>query len=127
MSRSHGRSLEGVRVLILEDEYLLADDLARALRAAGAHPIGPAKSVKHAEDLIVGESPDAAILDLNLHGETASDFIERLSASDVHCLIVSGYGADAVPQSIVEVPRLEKPVNAPIVVDALAAQLDIAR
>lgn len=114
--------LDGIRVLVVEDEYLLADDLARALRAAGAEPVGPVPTLDQAERLLVGSRVDAAILDLNLHGKMASGFVERLVAAGLPCLIVSGYSEEAMPASIGGVPRLEKPVDPGIVVKTLAAE-----
>jgi DNA-binding response OmpR family regulator len=116
-------SLKGSRVLILEDEYYLADDLAQALRTSGAEPVGPVSSVSEAEELFSREKPDAAILDLNLRGAMATEFVERLAKTSMPCLIVSGYGAEAVPQSINHVPRIEKPTSPAAVLEALAAQL----
>ena len=83
-------SLQGSRVLILEDEYFLADDLARALRERGAEPVGPVSSVSEAEKLLARERLDAAILDLNLHGAMATEFVTRLAETRLPCLIVSG-------------------------------------
>ena len=119
MSTSPARSLEGTKVLIVEDEFLLADDLTRAVNKVGGRTIGPAKSVSHAQELIAKENPDAAILDINLRGELACEFVEQLTARRLPCLIVSGYGEDALPESLRNVPRLEKPVNAPSVVSGL--------
>lgn len=115
--------LEDVRVLIVEDEFLLADDLTRALRQEGAKPVGPVSKVDEAQRLLVSTRVDAAILDLNLHGDMASGFVERLAATGLPCLIVSGYAGDAMPASINKVPRLEKPVNPTTAVRALAAEL----
>ena len=123
MTQSRGTSLEGARVLVLEDEYFIADDLVRALRKKGAEPVGPVGTVKQAEDLLARERLDAAILDLNLRGEMAEDFICRLAAASLPCLIVSGYGPDAIPPAVSDLPRLEKPINPALVVDSLAAQL----
>lgn len=123
MEQSRQTSLEGVCVLVLEDEFFLADDLARALRDAGARPVGPVGTIREAEKLISRERVDAAILDLNLRGEMASDFIERLAATDLPCLIVSGYARDGVPEAVSQVPRLEKPVSPSSVIDQLAAEL----
>lgn len=117
------KSLEGIRVLVMEDEYLIADDLARALKAAGAVPVGPAPTVERAEELLTGTRVDAAILDLNLHGNMASGFVERLVATGLPCLIVSGYSEDAMPAAVEGVPRLEKPINPGAVVKALEEQL----
>jgi DNA-binding response OmpR family regulator len=116
-------SLEGARVLVLEDEYYLADDLARALRERGAQPVGPVSSVVEAEELFSRERPDAAILDLNLRGAMATEFVERLAKTRMPCLIVSGYGPEAVPSSIGHVPRIEKPTSATVVLESLAVQL----
>ena len=116
--------LNGVRVLILEDEFVLADDLARAVRDEGGRPVGPVATIEQAKELIARERPDAAILDLNLRGEMASDFIRGLRATHLPCLIVSGYGEDARPASVSDVPRIEKPASPSLVIAALAAELE---
>ena len=123
MVGSRGMSLQGTRVLVLEDEFFIADDLARALREKGAEPVGPVSTVKQAEDIVIRERVDAAIVDLNLRGQMAADFIRRLSVAKVPCLIVSGYGEDAIPQAVSHVPRLEKPVTPASGIDSLAEQL----
>ena len=116
-------SLAGARVLILEDEFFLADDLARALRDAGGEPVGPVATIEQAEAIVAKVQLDAAILDLNLRGEMASDFAERLAATPLPCVIVSGYGEDSLPQSLTRLRRLEKPVGAPAVMEALVDEL----
>ena len=124
MAPSRGSTpLKGARVLILEDEFFIADDLARALRDAGGEPVGPVSTIKQAEELIAREKVDAAILDLNLRGEMASDFIRCLKATPLPCLIVSGYGEDALPASFSDLPRIEKPVSPSVVIETLAAEL----
>ena len=47
--------LNGVRVLILEDEFILAEDLARAVRDAGGEPVGPVATIEQAKELIARE------------------------------------------------------------------------
>jgi DNA-binding NtrC family response regulator len=115
--------LSGVRVLVVEDEFLIADDLARALRKCGADPIGPVGTADEARKLIKKEPPDAAILDLNLHGEVATDLIEQLSSEKVPCLILSGYSVESFPGNFRETPSLEKPVAYERVTDELAKVL----
>jgi len=116
-------SLKGAQILIVEDEFLIADDLARAVRHAGGIPVGPVGTVDGAEELVRNRPVDAAIVDLNLRGRMAAEFVKRLSATKVPCLIVSGYGADGFPESVSGIPRLEKPVSPASVVQALAKQL----
>lgn len=116
-------SLEGMRVLIVEDEYMIADDLAAALQKSGGETVGPVSTIGQAEELLRKRPVDAAIIDFNLRGEMAAEFIERLAATGLPCLIVSGYGSDALPESVADVPRLEKPVSAASVLRALSSQL----
>lgn len=116
-------TLTDARVLIVEDEFLLADDLARALKAAGGEPVGPVSTIRQAEELIKRERIDAAIVDLNLHGEMASEFAERLASANLPCLIVSGYAHDGLPETVSTIPRIEKPVSPDKVLRALRIEL----
>ena len=120
-------ALTDVRVLIVEDEFLLADDLARALKAAGGHPVGPASTIRQAEDLIKRERVDAAIVDLNLNGEMASEFAEGLASRNLPCLIVSGYAHDGLPETVSTIPRIEKPVSPAAVLKVLENELGRSR
>ena len=123
MTEFAGKSLEGARVLVVEDEFFIADDIARGLRQMGAQPLGPASTVEQAERIVADEQVDAAILDLNLRGHIAADFVNRLAATQIPCLIVSGYGQDAVPEVVSHLPRLEKPVSVRMVLERLAEEL----
>jgi DNA-binding NtrC family response regulator len=123
MQESADRPLEGTRVLVVEDEYFIADDIARALRAAGAVPVGPVASVEDAEALLDAKKIDAAILDLNLRGVIASGLVERVSKEQLPTIVVSGYGEQGLPELTVNLPRLEKPVDCKLVVRRLAEEL----
>jgi DNA-binding NtrC family response regulator len=109
---------------VLEDEYFVADDLVRALRDGGAQAVGPVNTVRQAEEIVAREHLDGAILDLNLRGQMAFDFVRRLAATELPCLIVSGYGEDAVPDAVSHIARIEKPVSAAFVVKTLAAEME---
>ncbi|WP_262265704.1 hypothetical protein [Microvirga yunnanensis] len=68
-ARSRG-ALAHRRVLVAEDEYFIARDLARALRVLGAEVVGPLASRDEVQTILTtGERLDAAILDINLNGE----------------------------------------------------------
>lgn len=106
----HARPLAGRRVLIVEDEYLIAIEVKRWLRTAGATVAGPVPSAEQAFDLIEDESIDAAVLDLNLgDGDTAYPVADRLAALGVPYLFATGDMRVADTSAYRGRPRLEKP------------------
>lgn len=105
-------SFTGRSVLIVEDEYLIADSLALAFEDAGAEVIGPAPTIAQALALIEGKSKlDLAVLDANLGGERVWPVAEALAKRAVPFLLVTGFDALSVPPQFKTAVRLEKPVN----------------
>lgn len=112
--------LEGCRVLIVEDEYFQAREIALALRHAGAQVIGPVARADEVLDLAGSDRIDAAMLDINL-GEGASFEVARLMrARGVPFLFLTGYDVSIIPDELSSAPRLEKPVEPKLLVDRLA-------
>jgi CheY-like chemotaxis protein len=106
------RPLNHCRILVVEDEYLLADELALELADEGAVVLGPAPSVKRALGLLEGDaSLDGAILDLNLGGEPAFPVADVLIDRSVPLIFTTGYDAGAIPERFAHIPRCEKPIN----------------
>ena len=104
--------LRHCRVLVVEDEYLLADEVALALGDAGANVLGPAGTVEDAVATITtSERIDAAILDTNLRGELVFPAADLLLARQVPFLFMTGYGAAFFPPRFGGVVRCEKPVG----------------
>lgn len=101
--------LEGLRVLLVEDEMLVCMDLEDMLTDFGCVVVGPAARVKQALDLIDREPVDAAVLDVNLGSERSYPVAERLSARGVPFLLSTGY-AD-VDADYKDRPRLQKPFS----------------
>ena len=120
-SQREPRGLDGADVLIVEDEYYLADDLARTLGEAGATVIGPASSLAEAERMIAERHCDYAVLDMNLRGQMASSIADRLIAAHVPFVIATGYSGAALPAHLAGRPRIEKPFRPQQIVDALRA------
>lgn len=107
-----GSTLRGLRILVVEDEYLLAMDLERELRDAGAEVVGPAASVAAALRLIDGDHVlDGALLDVNLGGEPIFPVADALLGRGVPVVLTTGYDARAIPVRYADVPRCEKPVD----------------
>lgn len=102
--------LAGRRILVVEDEYLIASEVKRWLVGAGAEVVGPVPSVKRALDLIGGDGLDAAVLDLNLgDGKTAYPVADRLGALGVPHLFATGDVQVSRASGYADRPRLEKP------------------
>jgi CheY-like chemotaxis protein len=115
-------SLTGRRVLVVEDEYFLADDLGRALAQLGAEVLGPVATREGALDfLATGERIDLAVLDINLEGEAVYPVADTLIKQGVPFVFATGYDQTAIPPQYQQVPRWEKPF-AP---EALAQALSI--
>lgn len=104
--------LHGVRVLLVEDEFYIADDLQRLLESAGAIIIGPFSTVERATAAIDDGGIDCAVIDLDLHGESAVPIAERLADNGTPFVIATGYGSPAVPEQLQAAPRIEKPFDA---------------
>ena len=109
------RSLRGRRILVVEDEYLIADAMTLGLEEEGVVVIGPAPSVRNALRLLDREPAlDGAVLDMNLGEEKVFPVAEALRSLGVPFLFTTGYDALDVPQAWRHVRRLEKPIEMPI-------------
>lgn len=87
--------LDSLRILVAEDEPLVAMLLEDVLLDAGASIIGPVATVAEALRLVAAEPLDCAVLDLNLTGETCLAVADALVERGVPFLVATGYGGDA--------------------------------
>jgi len=127
MSRADA-PLSGRRVLVVEDEYLIASEVKRWLQAAGSEVLGPVPSVDRALDLIAEGHPDVAVLDVNLGaGDDAYPIADRLGALGVPYLFATGDVRLTETSIYRDRPRLEKPFLARDLVRALTAILAESR
>jgi DNA-binding response OmpR family regulator len=104
-------SILGRRVLLVEDESLVAMLIEEALLDAGAIMIGPFAAVAQALAAIAAEPPELAILDLNLAGESSVPVADDLVARGVPIIFASGYGAAGLPPRYRTRPMLAKPFD----------------
>lgn len=118
--------LAGKRILLVEDEYYIADDLRRTLNAAGAAIVGPFSTVAKAQQALNQGEFDCAVIDLNLHGESGLQIADRLTQQGKSFAIATGYGSDAIPDRYSGVPRIEKPFDPPAVLK-IVRQLSCAQ
>lgn len=104
--------LSGYRILLVEDEYFLADDMMRALKSAGAEIAGPVDTREGALGFVEAASPlDGAILDINLHGKMSFEVASALQARSVPFVFTTGYDQAAIPPEFAHIPRWEKPFD----------------
>jgi DNA-binding response OmpR family regulator len=99
------------RVLVVEDEPLIAFDVADHLRQAGFEVIGPATSVSAALKLLNSQSCDLAVLDVNLGRETAAPIADVLRSKSLPFVALSGYSSEQLPEIFQRAPMLTKPVD----------------
>ena len=102
---------EGRKVLVVEDEALVAMLVEDALLDAGFGVMGPAATVEEAMALLARERPDAVVLDLNLAGETSTPVADVLAERGIPYVIATGYGASGLPPGHQGAMVLAKPYD----------------
>jgi CheY-like chemotaxis protein len=105
-----GSDLGHRRVLVAEDQFLVAFDLAESLRDWGCVVLGPAASNAEALELLRREQPDAALLDATLTDGWVTPVAETLAATGVPFALLTGYDGADLPEPVLRAaPRLLKP------------------
>ncbi|TXL82129.1 response regulator [Vineibacter terrae] len=117
-------NLEECRVLIVEDEILMAILHEDVLRDVGCRHLAVAASVDEAVDKVRAWQPHAAILDLNLQGEKSFPVADALDAAGVPFVIVSGHNRSILPAHHAGRPFLDKPYPPQLLLAALRQVLD---
>ncbi|OKO74603.1 chemotaxis protein CheY [Bradyrhizobium sp. NAS80.1] len=105
------KELTGCRVLIVEDEYFLANDLEEALKSRGANIIGPFGDFDAAYRRAARDHFDVAIIDVNLHDKTAYPIADELVRQRIPFVFYTGYGSDIIPERFADVKRFQKPFD----------------
>ena len=104
-------NLSGRKILAVEDEHLIAMDLQDILESWGCTVIGPVATSQAALDLIKTDLPDAAVLDVNLNGETSEPIADALRSGGCPFLVMTAYNADHLSGALAGAPLLNKPVD----------------
>jgi CheY-like chemotaxis protein len=116
--------LRGVQLLIVEDEYLLARDMADYFESIGVQIVGPAGTVSDALALINSHEIQAAVLDINLRNERVYPVAEMLTQKQIPFVFASGYGSELDPHAYEGIPRCIKPVDFVVLSKDLGIQLE---
>jgi CheY-like chemotaxis protein len=116
-----GAPLSGRKILLVEDEYFVAQDMVRALEESGAEIVGPVANVEEALGLVRDTSSlSGAVLDVNLQGEMVYPVADALKARGIPFVFATGYDVTHTPPEHRDVFRCEKPVDPLQIVAALA-------
>ena len=121
----NGADLAGCRILVVEDNFLLAMEVEDVLRREGCIVLGPAGTIEQALTLLDGgQLPDAAVLDVDLQGRRVTPVAAKLRAQGVPYLLVTGYADPQLGEPLLQAgPRLDKPVNGHALLRALGRLL----
>ena len=102
-------NLAGCRILVVEDETLIAILIEEALQELGCVVVGPVARLDAALRLAGSEALDAAVLDVTIRGGHIQPVAEQLLARGIPFVLASGYGDWSLPENLRDQPRLTKP------------------
>jgi DNA-binding NtrC family response regulator len=112
------------RVLIVEDEFIIADEIASIVSGAGYQVIGPVGSIESAQAaLSAEEAPDFAIVDANLRGGSSARIAHRLRDMGVPFCVCTGYRFSDLKPTFGDVALLQKPIDSQMLVGVIQAAL----
>jgi CheY-like chemotaxis protein len=119
------RPLAGRHVLVVEDEYFLADEIREGLVALGAEVVGPFPDFKAAAAILRNGPPiDVALLDVNVRSEMVFPLARALRLRDVPVVFTTGYDKDVLGAEFQDVVLWQKPLN---LATALPSLVDLVR
>ena len=112
---------EGCKILIVEDQMLIAMDVEGMLSDRGFANVTVTNSTDEALIFMRGVTPDAAILDINLGRDTSIPVAEELLKRGVPFIFATGYGEGSIiPEALGSAPIVRKPYEAETLIDALS-------
>ena len=112
------------RILVVEDEVLIAMEIATALEAEGFEVVGPCHTVSQVLDVLrQPDCCDAVTLDANLHNESAQPVARALLQLEKPFIVVSGYNANQLPDALAAAPHVAKPMRTEELISGLRSLL----
>jgi DNA-binding response OmpR family regulator len=109
MSTNQSLTLAGRRVLVIEDQYLIAIEIVEVLERAGAQVVGPTGTVSKATKLISDDGFDLAVVDVELRDGQAYTLVDALQDANVPLVFLSGYEREQLRREYRELPHIAKP------------------
>jgi CheY-like chemotaxis protein len=113
-------ALSGLRILLLEDEYLIAMDVELLCRENGAAEIVTKRSLEELEQMDGFDGFDVAVVDLVLAGASTLPFAERLRKKNVPFIFASGYADERLASAFPDIRTVSKPYAGNDLIEAIA-------
>ncbi len=114
-----GQLLRGQRILVVEDNFIMALDLSQMVEELGGAVVGPAGRLDEGMALAQSNDLDGAILDVNLDGANTFKLADGLLAGDVPVIFATGYDSKTLPDRFGDTPKLSKPFSVDTVKKAI--------
>ncbi len=112
MARPAPFVLGGLRILIVEDEYMVAEHLGMMLEDLGCDVVGPVATIEEAIATVNDGVLDGALIDANLNGESSAPIAAALRAASVPFVVATGYGSlELADETLNKARRLIKPFS----------------
>lgn len=125
MGTVHEQPLQGLRLMVVEDEFLVAMELERTLADLGATIGAIVGTVDQARE-VAPERFDGVLLDVQLGSEFTHDLARDLLAAGVPFIFTTGFDAGTLPPALRACPRLSKPFS-PAQLERMSTEVFLAR
>jgi two-component SAPR family response regulator len=106
------KPLDGLKILIVEDEFLASLEISAMIETLGGAVVGPTGRLDEAQALADQVRIDGAVLDVKLSSTTSLPLAEDLTNRGIPFILATGYERDMLPVRYAEIPRLTKPFDA---------------
>lgn len=117
-------ALHGLRILLVEDNFLVGTSMKLMLEELGCVVVGPAPSIEQGTSLATNQRLDGAVLDINIIGGTSAPIAEVLLNKGCPFFFVTGYGSPKnLPEGLSRHRRLSKPVDETLLWEALLQEI----
>lgn len=99
------------RILVVEDEFFIAQEIVDAVESAGFEVLGPCPTVQKALTKLEDSQCDAAILDVSLRNENSLPVVQALNARGIPFVVLTGFSASQLPAEMTVAPIMTKPLH----------------
>jgi len=107
------------KILIIEDNYAVAESISRTIAEAGFATVGPVDTAAQAICRIMQDTPDGALLDVGLRKGSAMAVADALRERKVPFVIMTAHGRETLPPGLRQVPYLAKPMTETELIDTV--------